>query len=511
MFFKNDIESKQLAMQAVNRLRSNNSKLRRQSMKKRLDYYYGKQLTYLDELIKDQFKFPDRLKLQKEFLNITEMIVNELAVLYSMPPKRELQNESEEMNKFYSDLIHEGSLDQVMAMANRLTKLCKTILVRPVWRDEKIEFDILTPNMFDVIQDPSNPTKALGIVYVSEIDFTDTKPINNDDKTTSEDSFDQNNTIFYVWTKDKHFSFSYSIDQKGMAIIDLKKNQNNEDNTNPYGVLPFVCLYDGLPVDNFFVEGGDDLINANEISNIKLTEKNYLTKMQSFSQLVRKGADNTKDAMNMDPSMILDIPADDDIHKGIDIKFINPEAKIQELEDDIHSRLTRIAIKHKLNPEMFIASGDRSSADSLQMQAYYLGKVINADKPLWAYFERELYKLTAIINNYENSMQLPVEADFFIDYKDVEVPSTIEQDDAHNLIMFQNGLISKADWLMRENPDVKSKEQAEEMVEEIQEEKMEAMKQMVENGMSQMQPKTPLNGQDDKEDDMEEKPALENE
>lgn len=511
MFFrKKNLDSLGIAQQAVARLRTDNSRIRRQAMKKRLDYYYGKQLNYLDELLNTQFKNPERLKLQKEFLNITQLIIDELAVLYSQPPKRELidigdkSDTTDKLQAAYQEVITCGRLDSTMALANKLSKLCKTVLVRPVWRDEKIEFDIYTPNMFDVIQDPANPTKALAIIYCNQVDYEISKQINNDDKRINQDPFTLPNTIYYVWTKEKHFGFTYTMSPANEVKVELEKNDGNLDNVNPYGELPFVCIYDGIPLDNFFIEGGDDLINANEINNVKLVEKNHLTKMQSFSIPVRKGADNTKDEVILDPSMLVDIPADDDVRKGSDFYFVSPDAKIQEIDDDIQSRLTRLATKHKLNPEMFKASGNRSSADSLQMQAYYLGKVISADKPVYTYFEKELFETMRLVYNYHSkSDKIPEEANLFIDYKDIEVPSTVEQEDAHNLIMHQNGLMSKADWLMKENPDIRDAEQAEEKLAEIDEEAREAKKQNMQDMMDMAGGKLPMDEEGDNTDDSE--------
>lgn len=498
MFFRNNkIDTLAIAKQAVAQLKTDNSRMRRASMKKRIDYYNGKQLTYLDELLDSQFKMPDRLKLQKEFYNVTEMIINELAVLYSQPPKRELCDcEDEESESVYQDIIEKAKLDATMATANKYAKLCKVVLVRPVWRG-KIEYDIYTPNMFDVIQDPQNPTKPLGIIYANQLDMVWSKPVNNDNKTTLQDPFSLPNTIFYVWTKEAHFAFTYAMNKSSEVVIEMVKNENNADNKNPYEMLPFVAIYDGVPTDGFFVEGGDDLINANEINNVKLVEKNNLTKMQSFSIPVRKGADSTKDEMTLDPSMIVDIPADDDMRKGSDFKFVSPEAKIAEIEADLEGRLRRLAIKNKLNPDMFIASGNRSSADSLQLQNYHLGKIITADKPLYAGYEKELFEITRVVYNYHSEEgQLPEECELFIDYKDIEVPMTVEQEDSHNTILYTNKLMSRADWLMKENPDIKDKDQALEKLAEIDAEEAEYKAMQVQAGvMATEEPQLDANGQ----------------
>jgi len=467
------------AQLALDTMRSQEGTERRQRMQKRLDYYFGdKQVEYLDNVLSEQFIYPDRLKLQKEISNITEMIINEAAVLYNEEPYRELIAADEKYNiekdsEIYSKLIDESKINSVMKTAQRLTKLCKTVLVRPAWRDEHIEYDIYTPNMFDVLQDPTNRTKAMAIVYSSTFDF---ELLQTAETMLNEDSFQTEKAVFFYWSLNEHFIFTASFNSaKQKWIAELMSQEGNPENINPYGVLPFVVLRDGITVDSFFLQGGDELINTNEISNVKLTEKNNLTKMQSFSIPVRKGAQNAGSFI-LDPSMTIDLPPDDDLAKGSDFKFVSPDPKIKDVSDDIDSRIRRIAIKYNLNPERFSSSAQKSSADALQLRAFDQAKQIKADKPDWRGFEKELFGITRIVQNYhEGSNKINETVELFIDYQDVEVPMTAAERDNHNLMMVENDIMSRAEWIMDENPDIRSIDEALRRLKENKEMKREEL------------------------------------
>lgn len=480
-FFFKDLTTKEIAKQALFETKQAPSMDRRKRMQKRIDYYNDKQLEYLEKLIQDQFTYPDRLRLQKEFMNVTSMIINELAVLYSEEPIRELKNANEAENDHYFDILEKSNFNSIMEATNRLTKLTKTTLVRPVWRDGSMDFVIYTPNMFDVIMDENDPTKAKAIIYSRQFPQADEKFYFGDDK-RAEDDFQEPDTLFFCWTDEKFFMFTFQMGQSGEVVPILKDNPDNPGNINPYGTLDiFVPFRDGEAIDDFFLEGGDDLITTNEIINVKKTELNQLTKMQSFSIPVRKGAPASSKSFILDPSMSVDLPADDDQSKGFDFKFVSPDARITDVQDEIQTKLRNLAVKYKLNPQTFDSSGQRSSAESIQLQNFFLSKIIKRDKPIWRNAENKLFNALKLVNNFHDPVnQLSEGMELFVDFREVETPRSLEDEDKHNLLMFQNGLLAKSEWLLKENPDLQTVENANLKLEKIKEEKMENLKQQQE-------------------------------
>ncbi len=468
---KNPPQNVQQAQQALSILDDNASMQRRIRMQKRIDYYYDKQEEYLDNLINEQFTYPDRLKLQKEFFNITQLIVDELSIVYNQDPIRDLHNGSDKDNEIYAQIVKDSGLNQIMQQVNRFTKLCKTCAIRPVWRDEMIQYDIYTPNIYDVFQELKDPTKMEAIVWSNFIDTKNEQPTNNDDKRTNYDPFDSAQNVYYYMDDDKFIVFTRSLEANGASKIKVEINDDNPDNENPYGVLPVVTSRDGVPIDEYFLEGGDGLIATNEVINVKLTELNHLTKMQSFSIPVRKGAPTESDDIIMDPSMVVDIPGDDDQSRNNDFKFVSPDSKVTDMENTIDSKIKKIALKHHLSPERFVLSAQKSSAEALQTRAWDQGKILKRDKPFYANVEKQLFEMTRIVWNYHNpGNSISEDAELFIDFHDIEVPMTVEQRDQHNILMYNNGLLSKKRWLMSENPDIKSDEQAEEILQGISDE-----------------------------------------
>lgn len=450
------------------------STLRRENIQIRMDYYKGTQLPHLEAALKKQFKYPDRLRLQYEYVNITEMIINELASIYVEESRRKLENSTKQDDDIFAEIIETSEIDSVLKTVNQYTKLSKTVAVRPVFRYGKMQYDIYTPNIFDIIQDPLNPTKAEAIIYTTPTNDTDpTIPNFFGNTRTSETYFDVMNStgqLYFYWDSKSHIVFTYDI-KKQQLITKVMEQEKNQGNVNPYGEIPFVFFRDRMPVDEFFIEGGDDLINANLMLNVKLTELNYLTKMQSFSQPVAKGAPAGL-SFNADPSTLITLPADDENRKGIDFKFVSPDAKIEAMHSDIENRLRRIAIRYKLPAESFSVSGNKSSGFSIEMQNVQLSRAIKGDKPLYRSYEKQLFEMTKKVWNHHNpDRKFSEEASLSIDFGEPEKMATSEEKDSHNAILYANGLISRARWAMIENPDLKTIEEAQKYIAEVDKER----------------------------------------
>lgn len=464
MFLKNEPVSPAELSTIISKFNNAKSTARRKNFQKRIDYYFDKQLTYLSNALTKQFKNPKKLNLQPEFDNITSLIIDDLSVIYTQEPIRKILNGKPSDEKIYNQIIQDGKLNLIMAEANKMAKLCKTVMIKVVWRDNKIQFDIITPNLFEPIQDPNDITKAIGFVYISIIDDQNENLLNKDDTTTDKDPFLNASINYNYWSINKNIIFKPARN-KSVQIEEIK---SNKENLNPYKILPVVMIYDGIAISDFFIEGGDDLINTNEIINVKITELNYLTKMQSFSIPVRKGADNAGQEIFLDPSQIIDIPADSDIHKGQDFKFVSPEAKIKELEDSIDKKKRRIAIKYKLDPDLLIDSAQKSSAQAMQLKALQRSGLIAKDRPFYRNYEQDLFNVIRTIFNYHSeSEKISESAILQVDFIESEIPMTISERDQHNLLMFNNGLMSRERWVMSENPDIQTEEEARKLLDEI--------------------------------------------
>lgn len=478
-YFKN--LTTQAVLKSIQQIRKIQNDKRRRDIEKRIDFYNDVQEYYIRKEIYKTFKYPDRIKLQLEYVNITRMIIDELAALYTSEPIRTLEGGTDNDKKIYEKIVEEGQLNLWMEQLQKLTKLTKTCLIRPVIRDpinnsELMEFDILTPNMFDVVQNNFNPLVPDAVLYVQFLNtMLDNRYYGNTGGFKGFDPMQQLDVYYYYWSNDEYFCFNGGGQR--VAMKDAEGKDLNPQNVNPFKTLPFVTCRDGMPFDRFFMEGGDDLVSTNQMINIKLTELNYLTKMQAFSVPVRLGADS-KDGFTLDPSMTVDLSTGSVNDKAApDFKFVSPAPLIKELLETIESKLQTIALRYKLSPTMLTISKDPSSGFSIQMQNFYMDKQVRRDMPLWRNYEKQLFeKIKIVWNTYNPDNKFSDKCELKIDYQGVDGPKLQSDIDAHWLLMESNGIRSKAEWLMAEDPDVTSIEEAQARLIEIAEQNQELMK-----------------------------------
>ena len=120
---------------------------RKKECAKRLNLYHDSQLPYLEEKLSELFAEPDRmLKIE---LNITRKVINNLAQIYRVPPIREIEGAAID-KELYKQICQGCTLDVKLKQASRYAKLLKSILLKVVWRNGRLDLDILTGNILDI-------------------------------------------------------------------------------------------------------------------------------------------------------------------------------------------------------------------------------------------------------------------------------------------------------------------------------------------------------------------------
>jgi hypothetical protein len=218
---------------------------------RRLEYYHDQQLNYLRARLAKHFADPS--KLSPLFINVVRKITNNLARVYIDPPKREIQSGSIQDIEIFQEISASTSLPRKLKVASRYTKLLKTIMLRPVWRNDKMDLDILTPDILDV-ECGDTPEEILSV-----------KVTNFPDSGKLED------LTFSLWTPEQFQTLNY----RGNVI---------DTQPNPYQVLPFIPCWDRTPTREFFQMGGDDLIAAQDAINERITDLLYVLRLQGFGQ-----------------------------------------------------------------------------------------------------------------------------------------------------------------------------------------------------------------------------------
>lgn len=441
------MQSKELLAQKVaKRIIENPRKEHKKQTAKKLDYYYDNQKPYIDELLDECFIDNEQLSLKPQFVNITRAIVDEISMVYRAGAKRTIIGRNgkkvpKEAAALWAQLRKESKYDSVMKSVNRMVNLTKTVLVKPSvalerGRAPRLSLAILTPDMFDIIPDPNNPTEAEAIFYP--------KPMaGNENFATSLSNDSNRDVIYHIWSD----SFYIRMTSGGEIIRD----EANPDGINPYGIMPFARFTAEIPLFDYFVPGGDDLISAQESVNIDLIQLEYLLKMQSFSVPVLKGYEG-ENRIVVSPGRPIVIPADEPGASGAEFDFKSPEPHIREFLEAIEAGIRRIARSYGVSPESFTLTGAPKSGFALLMENYRLIEARENEVPFYEQAEERLFEIIKRIYNYETGFSnelvpLPDDATVSVAIKDISLPKSTSERLAEAEFMLKNKLTTPVEMI----------------------------------------------------------------
>jgi hypothetical protein len=227
------------------------SETRKANAELRLKFYQSRQTDDLLDLIKRRWSTPEDFRLF--CINIVRKITDKRAAVYMGTPYRTFEGMKQETG---AALYQAMGANVLLKKANRLTKLCKTTCLQVTWNGTRPALAVVTPNILDVVYDgdPENPLRTI---------------VTHPGATVQD-------TTYSDWTA----TTWRKLDYRGHAL----SVPGNANGTNPYGILPFVPLFDYAPDDQFFLPGGDDLVEAQRAINVALTNLWRAIELQSHGQ-----------------------------------------------------------------------------------------------------------------------------------------------------------------------------------------------------------------------------------
>ncbi|KAB1443080.1 hypothetical protein [Pseudodesulfovibrio senegalensis] len=399
-------------------VQSAETKERKDRAVKRLDYYNGEQVDYLNDEIARTFQKPEKVK--PLVVNIVKKVVDNLATAYISPPKREVEGTDRD-KELFEHIAENSMLSIKMQDASRLTKLLKTAMIRPVWSNGKIRLDILTPDMLDVVT--GDAPEDLEKVIVTHDPTGYTKDVRRRIWTPDE-----------VVTTDHHFSIL-------------------EREVNPYGVLPFVPLWDALPIgSSFWVKADGNLLNAQDRLNDLWTKLLLMIDYQGFGIFVMKGG-----KLNGGLSGMEVVPVDE----NGDLKVVNPSPLVLETIEAIKELQRQVAVNYGLSAAiMSTDSKAESGVAKLEDNRELLTKR-DREIALFRGYEKRLFDLIKIVWNTNNPTQsFSDSAELAVDF--AEVKKSLSESERREIWErdLELGIKDRADILMEANPDFTDREEA---------------------------------------------------
>ena len=399
-----------------------------------LDFYYHRNV---DQHIEQWFS-PSTLEQVPVFpQKIVPRFSRARNMLYKNAPKRMINGEQADD---YLAMTHH--LDSVTREFNETAWLTGSMAFRSKFGRDKVEYDIIPNYKRYYLDGESHP---FGVSYEVGRDH-------------------RNNRIFVFWSEAREGvpGIHMKFDQAGRVI------QVNEDNVNPYGVIP-VTFVD-------YTTSASDVIRAAIQIGIANTEI-ALAERFAFGQPVVTGADEvSKIKLGIDRVLLLG--------EGQTFSFVGNPGSLTEMIEVSKSFANQTAINNHLRIK-WDESGNAPSGTALKIMEMENLESRVSDIPKWRDWEHERYQVDREIIRVHTGKDMG--ENYAVDFAEVEFPLDQSEEFARLEFMMDKGLMDRTDLIRHFNPDI-SDEDLEKLMNRVDENKQkEAQAQQPEQPQSAIQ------------------------
>ena len=382
-----------------------------------LDFYYHRNV---DQHIEQWFS-PSTLEQVPVFpQKIVPRFSRARNMLFKNAPKRMINGE--EANDYLAMTHH---LDSVTREFNETAWLTGSMAFRSKFGRERVEYDIIPNYKRYYLDGESHP---FGVSYEVGRDH-------------------RNNRIFVFWSEAREGvpGIHMKFDQAGRVI------QVNEDNVNPYGVIP-VTFVD-------YTTSASDVIRAAIQIGIANTEI-ALAERFAFGQPVVTGADEvSKIKLGIDRVLLLG--------EGQTFSFVGNPGSLTEMIEVSKSFANQTAINNHLRIK-WDESGNAPSGTALKIMEMENLESRVSDIPKWRDWEHERYQVDREIIRVHTGKDMG--ENYAVDFAEVEFPLDQSEEFARLEFMMDKGLMDRTDLIRHFNPDI-SDEDLEKLMNRVDENK----------------------------------------
>ena len=393
----------QAIQDSIQKLKSYNQDKMYEQRDKAIDYYtFNNTNKYIENYFEGSLQ--DEIPLYP--VNMTARLINRISLVYKDPPKRDIDNDK------YPDIIRRKNLK--MKQFERLHNLLGTMAIQIGWKEDRFIYNPVIN--FEPIFDISDPLTPVALTYLLP-------------KTKSDIYNKSQPDEFMYWDSENHFIF----DERG------KVTSINDDDINPYGILPFVFLQPLQQVDEFWNDGAMDIPIANCQVDIAMTMLQHHIRSAGGQWVVEGRIDQNEVQLGLNKILAVE---------GGTVSNVSSNVNIASIIEGVKFQLQHVAQNHHITFD-FGMSGSKSGV-ALRMENLELLESREDEVEKYKFAEKEMYDIEKTIANVEANINLPDE--FKIDYDEVEFPDA-DQEMSEWEWKFKHGLADKIDYLIAHDPD----------------------------------------------------------
>lgn len=390
---------------SLNVLKIENHRKRESYVHKLLDYYNG---SNTKNYIESKFDLDAFREVPPYEANITKKFINKMSRIYTVGADRNV-------NKKYDNLS--VLKDAKMKHIERMTRLVGTIATRIMFVDGEMPHFDYQPIYYFHPFFGADPFKPIAISY----------PLMH----YTEDASNSDSCQYIHWNAESYIIF----DESGKVL---------EEAEHGYGTLPFVFTHREHQSDSFYVEGANDICNANEHINITMTELQLGLRFQMFGQPVVSGADLGNN-QRFGSDVILELPSD------ANYNILSPAGDIEKVIENVKFQMELVAQNNHLSVQFAQDGGETPSGIALKIKDLESFEDYQDDLALWSQYEHEIYQIE---RNIARTLNIGLPEGLKIDFNEPEYPMTVQDQIALDNHRLSLGLVNKAELMVEYNKDL---------------------------------------------------------
>lgn len=367
---------------------------RRESAQIEIDFYNNNQAEYMNDYYNALFQNQNKRSLVKahsQYLNLTEQIIDQLAVAFKSGVDVELfkssETEKSETTKAKEeelrDILDSCMFDANLKTADKLALLNHYCAISAVWDSEKkaIRLDIIPASICFVEQNERSPREIKAFYY--QINITENSPTLAD-----------NITLYQRWTAET--SDIVSVDGYGNSKV-------IESYPNPYKQIPIVAFMPELPLFGYFPDKRNLLVEWNTTTNKELTDYEITHTIQNHAILAIINADIGTE-LTAGQNSFLNLYTRSGAGTGnADAKYLNPGIDLEKLLNTIKTKAGFYANSMGISATLYNNNqSDFSSGYQLKLSMSGVIDKVNERLPYYQKSVQDLVRLITDIYNYNN-------------------------------------------------------------------------------------------------------------
>jgi len=398
-------EETDIIQESLKELKVYNYKQRENYVNKLLDYYNGNDTA---NYIASKFDLEAFREVPPYEANITKKFINKMSRVYTIGASR---NVNEKYDSF--SVLKDSKMKHI----ERMTRLIGTIATRIMYVDGEMPYFDYQPVYYFHPFFADDPFKPVAISY----------PLMN----YVDDSSNSDKLQYIHWNDIEYVIF----DEEGNIL---------EQKEHGYGVLPFAFTHREHQCDSFYVEGANDIMNANEHINITMTEMQLGLRFQMFGQPVVSGAD-LGNRQRFGSDVILELP------DGANYDIKSPSGDINKVIENVKFQMELVAQNNHLSVQFAQDGGETPSGIALKIKDLESFEDYQDDLELWKRYEHEMYQIERKIASVLN---ISMPDTLKLDFNEPEYPMTVQDQIALDNHRLSLGLMSKAELMVEYNKDL---------------------------------------------------------